>query len=203
METLRKDLIENIDLILEEFNNDNLIAKKDELEKKVNDYKQYYRNKEKEYRLKNIEKIRERDRNRSREYYEKNKEKIKEKNRKHSRVYYEKNKEKLQKKHLEYYHNNREKMLEYSRNYRKRKKLEKIKVKNMFENKKIEFINNSLTSISQDIENLQNELNSEIDIYNLQLSLKDLRNRTKQLYIMVNDEVSLLNQKEFYRKLHI
>ena len=200
METLRKDLIENIDLILEEFNNDNLIAKKDELEKKVNDYKQYYCNKEKEYRLKNIEKIRERDRNRSREYYEKNKEKIKEKNRKHSRVYYEKNKEKLQKKHLEYYHNNREKMLEYSRNYRKMKKLEKIKVKNMFENKKIEFINNSLTSISQDIENLQNELNSEIDIYNLQLSLKDLRNRTKQLYIMVNDEVCLLNQRNFYKR---
>lgn len=183
METFRKDLIENIDLIIEEFNNDNVIAKKDELEEKVNDYKQYYRIKQKEYRLKNIEKIREKERKRLREYYEKNK-------------------EKLQKKHLEYYHNNREKMLEYSRNYRKRKKQEKIKVKNMFENKKIEFINNSLTSISQDIENLQNELNSEIDIYNLQLSLKDLRNRTKQLYIMVNDEVSLLNQKEFYRKFH-
>lgn len=183
METFRKDLIENIDLIIEEFNNDNLIAKKDELEENVNDYKQYYRNKQKEYRLKNIEKIREKERKRLREYYEKNK-------------------EKLQKKHLEYYYNNREKMLEYSRNYRKRKRQEKIKVKNMFENEKIEFINNSLTSISQDIENLQNELNSEIDIYNLQLSLKDLRNRTKQLYIMVNDEVSLLNQKEFYRKFH-
>lgn len=199
METLRKDLIENIDLILEEFNNDNLIAKKEELEEKVNnDYKQYYRNKQKEYRLKNKEKTRERDRKRRREYYEKNKEKIRERH----REYYEKNKEKLIKQRKEYREKNREKYLEYSRNYKKRKRQEKIKVKNMFENKKIEFINNSLTSISQDIENLQNELNSKIDIYNLQLSLKDLRNRTKQLYIMVNDEVSLLNQKEFYRKFH-
>ena len=196
METFRKDLIENIDLIIEEFNNDNLIAKKEELEEKVNDYKQYYLNKGKEYRLNNREKIIKK----RREYNANNREKIRERRKEYARQYYLKNKEKIIKKHKEYREKNREKYLEYSRNYKKRKRQEKIKVKNMFENKKIEFINNSLTSISQDIENLQNELNSEIDIYNLQLSLKDLRNRTKQLYIMVNDEVCLLNQRNFYKR---
>lgn len=207
METIQKHLIDNIDLILDNFSNDKLITKKEELEQEVKNIREVERIKQHNYYLKNSATILARNRENYKKNIEKERikdklyyEKHKEEKREYARGYYANNREKLKEQHRIYYANNREKMIEYSKNYKKKKRIEKKKERKMFEKEKVEFIKNSLTSISNEIINLQIGIDNDIDIYSIQLSLKDIRNRTKQLYIMVNDEVCLLNQRNFYKR---
>jgi len=92
---------------------------------------------QKEYRKKNLEKMREMERgyykkNREKErekkqkYYEKHREKILEKSREYQRERYKENREKILEKRQEYRKKNREKILEYQREYHARKKAEKM-----------------------------------------------------------------------------
>ena len=123
---------------------------------------------QKEYRIKNKEKIK----NRYKKYYQKNKEKIK----KRCKNYYELNKEELLKKSFEYKMKNKEKIDEWNRNYSKEKYEERKEYMKEYRIKNKEKINKQKNEWKKN--KLKNDINYRVK-NNVSKSIRESLNGRK------------------------